>query len=326
MAGEIELATTRTLTHLVGHDSGGLYGRSPISSVLSTAYGSAQTSNYTSVATDLNLTVAMQTGTSNLTFTLLSAATAGAGSLQAVEKIDSGKGIVRVIDDTGVTLGYLTHPNHRMILTPDQDGTGWHVALDTGSGKWPPVSGNIYPPYKGALTTGIGSGSPAQDIIFVHPFDLDEPMYVDAVILNIGATSAAGLKFKTAIWAFNPTNPALPDGATLLSAGAEIGGAGTLTSQAYASVLDTPQWVRRGWIGCKLNATPAVANLVSGLTNPGAAGLVGSTNGVQVLGGFSTSMLKGYSFADAYANAMTTLVTGTAVTALTMPALSLRLG
>lgn len=194
------------------------------------------------------------------------------------------------------------------------------------SPKWPRVAGNIMVPFDGVSVTGIASGSPAQDLIFVHPFDLEELTYVDAVILNIGATSAAGLKFKTAIWAFSPAAPANPDAAVLLSAGAEIGSAGTLTQQAYASVLDTPQWVRRGWVGCKLNATPAVSNLVSGLTGVGSAMVVGSATGRQVLGGFSTDGLKGWSYADAYANAMAALVTGTPITAVTVPALGLRVG
>jgi hypothetical protein len=325
MAGEIELLDTLTLTHLVGHDSDGLAGRSPISSVLSTAYGSAQTSNYTTVATDLNLVVAMQTGTSILVTTLMSAATAGAGSVQTIAKVDSGKGQVRVVDDTGALMGFLTYPNERIHCTPNQSGTGWSV-MSSRPTIQPPISGNIYPPYDGHATGGIASGSPLQDLWYVHAFAFDQPRYIDALVLNIGATSAAGLKFKTAMWAYNPATPATPDGATLLSAGAEIGGAGTLTQQAYTSALDTPQWVQRGWVGCKLNTTPAVASLVSGESRGGHVAIVGSTVGRQATGPFGGDQLKGWSYPDAYANAATTLVTGTAIVAAIVPMLALRIG
>jgi hypothetical protein len=292
---------------------------------LSLLYGTTQTANYTTLAADLATIVPVQTGTSTIVVTLLAASTAGEGAVQAVEKVDTGKGIVRVVDDTGAIMGYLTFPGDRIICTPDEDGTGWHPILDRRR-RWPPVSGNIYPPLENITPTGIASGSPAQDIIFVHPVDLPEPMWVDALILNIGGTSAAGLKFKFGLWAFNPTNPGTPDGATLLSAGAEVGSAGTLTQQAYVSALDTPQWVKRAWVGCKLNATPAVANLVGGIAGYGVAINIGYSVGRNSTGPFGADPIKGYSYADAYANAMTTLGTGTLVSAITMPLLGVRAG
>jgi hypothetical protein len=316
-----------------GHGANGAYDitvypedKAWVVSQLNLLYGTTQAANYPTVADDLATIVPVQTGTSTIVVTLMSAATAGEGAIQAIEKVDTGKGQVRVVDDTGVYMGSLTFPGDRILCTPDEDGTGWHPILGRQR-RWPPVSANIYPPIAaGVSPTGVASGSPAQDIIFVHPFEFAEPMYVDAIILNIGATSAAGLKFKTAMWAFNPATPSNPDGATLLSAGAEIGSAGTLTQQAYASALDTPQWVRRGWLGCKLNATPAVTNLVGVISGFGVASLLGYSVGRNVLGVFTSDPIKGWSYADAYANAMTTLGSGSIVTATTVPLLGLRAG
>jgi hypothetical protein len=323
MAGEIELLTTRTLTHVVGHDSGGLAGRSPVSSVLSTVYGSVQTSNYTTVATDLNLVIAVQTGTGTIVVTLMSAATAGNGAIQSIEKVDTGKGQVRVMDDTGTLMGFLTYPTDRIDVTPDQDGTGWHPISDRAR-RFPPVSGNIYPPMVRSASAHIASGAPLVDTIYLHAFELPEPMYIDALVINIGATSAAGLKFKTGLWAWDPTSIGNPTGATLLSAGAEVGSAGTLTRGGYPSVLDTPQWVQRGYVGSKWNATPAVANLVTGIN---AVVPFGSTAGREVLGAFTDDVKKGWTLADTYANAFTTLGTMVASTsASVVPIIGLRAG
>jgi hypothetical protein len=330
MADNIKDADELILTYVIGHDETDKGGKESIASLLSNLYGTLQTANFTDTgADDYRTIIPFSTGTSVYVHTLPSAASAGEGTTRWIEKVDTGTGYVRVVDDTGAWMDDLLFAGDAMGFTPNRSGTGWHPRISRQRQRRYGGS-RYYLPFEGA-GGATNTTSLLQDVIYCHIIDLKEPRFIDGLGMSLMGVSPTNWQAKTALYTWDPASPHDPSGAALLSGqGSVVGnGAGTTAQGSQVSTFTSVALPRHGraWAVSKVSVTATATNQLTCINSPGIAPVIGGSDARQ-LTGFTTDPIKGFSWAtQPFANDFPANLPGSAttVTAIIIPLLCPRL-
>jgi hypothetical protein len=230
---------------------------------------------YVAVPGDLTKILEFTTGATARTVTLIPAATAGAGAIQFLAKVDAGAGSVTIKSGTTTIATLIAQDD---LAGFRSNGTNW-VAIDWRDWGGYYISGRFYAPFRHMAPTGSAAPS-VKDTLYFTPIMIVEPVLVDQLGVFTQAV-ATGLGVKMALYASNPANPEKPDGGALLGETTEQA---LTTATGYAAALGAPVALRPGiyWACTKWGGAGALVNV--SVINQTVAGVIGGANAGEVLG------------------------------------------